>query len=195
MSWTFWMLLGSAFRTEDSCDPPSDECCSSYDMMQDTGMALSGSCRRRTLVRRTWGTRVDKRHDSAARRSRCDTHLILSLDCFLRLPDNRNLRLSLRHILRRRCCMEYRLQPCSQQPSDVCEGSISWTSRSQIQPSIRACITDSARVHINGYDPGSSTSHEKQNCAARMQKRIVSLLTASESRGSNLWYNTCRDRG
>jgi hypothetical protein len=79
MSWTFSSLLGSASRTEGTCDLQQDESCSSYDMMQDTGMALSDCCRRRTVVRRTWGTRLDKRHDSAPRRSRCDTHSVLSI--------------------------------------------------------------------------------------------------------------------
>lgn len=74
MSWTFLMLLGSASRTADTCNLLRDERCSGYDMMQDTSMAPSDGCRRRTVVRRTWGTRMDKRHDSAARRSQCDTH-------------------------------------------------------------------------------------------------------------------------
>lgn len=74
MSWTFLMLLSSASHTADTCNLLRDERCSGYDMMQDTSMALSDGCRRRTVVRRTWGTRMDKRHDSAARRSQCDTH-------------------------------------------------------------------------------------------------------------------------
>lgn len=86
---------------------------------------------------------------------------------------NRNLRLPLCFYSRKRCCVS---TGCSLARKAVgCVRRIDLVDKPITNPALDsscACISDSARVHINGHDPGSSKSHEKQNRAGRIQERI-----------------------
>ena len=123
----YFNLSSSAVCTENTCDFPRARCCSGYDMMQDTGMALSAWLQETDCREEYMGEpRVNRRHDSAARRSQCDTHSGLSIRWSNRLP---------RAVMFKGPCAEHPEVAASQNeasPETTVEAKDpSWRSRSQ----------------------------------------------------------------
>ena len=147
----YFNLWSSAVCTENTCDFPRARCCSGYDMMQDTGMALSAWLQETDCREEYMGEpRVNRRHDSAARRSQCDTRPGLSIRWSNRLP---------RAVMFKGRCAELLGFAASQSEASLknCRGEWPMVEKPITNP---ACMFDPAAVHINGYVAGSST-HEK----------------------------------